>query len=308
MSGYIVHKAIEASSLSDKRRRELESSGNTYVISPKYDGCHAVFCFDDGKHVATYSRSGEVVRSMDHIARSLLDLYPIQVGRVAIQGEAWIVGKEFNEVSGTFRRHAPQPELQFVPFDIVPFDYNDDTTSGAPVLLGQLNHRLYSAPYWLRLSSLDDARRDIVSNVLRPRYWSATGTLSEVMALADVYAKDHKARTDSYFDGAVMALSEGRYSVGSGKGGEFLKVKPLLSYTVTVTGYFQAAGAKTGKNTGGLFFELNGHEQRVSTGLRQDQLDALSHLVGHRMEVEAMGLTVNGLLREPRFKGIRTDA
>lgn len=312
MSGYIVHKAIEVGALSAKRRAELENSGNTYLISPKYDGCHAVFCFDDGKHVATYSRSGEIVRSMDHIARSLLDLYPIQDGRVAIQGEAWIVGKEFNEISGAFRRHAPQPELQFVPFDIVPFDYNEDTTSGAPVLLGQFNHRLYPAPYWQRLNSLDEQRRDVVSNVLRPRYWSVTGTLTDALAMADVYAKEHKARADSFFDGAVLALSEGRYSVGSGKGGEFLKVKPLLSYTVTVTGAELAKGEKTGKNTAALLFELDGKTQRVSTGLTQEQVDELHDPMmtwdGLRIEVEAMGLTVNGFLREPRFKGVRTDA
>ena len=308
MSGYIVHKAVEPSALSAKRKAELESQVNDYLVSPKYDGCHAIFCFDNGVHVGTYSRSGEVVRSMGHIAQSLLDLYPIQAGRIAIAGEAWMLGKEFNEVSGAFRRHAKQSDLCFVPFDVVPFDYNEDTTSGPVVLLGQADHRVYPADYESRLMSLLNQRQRVPSNVLAPRWMRVSGTLTEVLEIAGIYALDHKSRTDNFYDGAVVALAAGKYSVGSGKGGEFIKVKPLLSETVTCTGYFTDTGAKTGKNTGGLLFFLNGHEQRVSTGLVQDQIDNLVQFVDKRIEVEAMGLTVNGFLREPRFKGIRTDA
>lgn len=312
MSGYIVHKAVEPSALSAKRKAELESQVNDYLVSPKYDGCHAIFCFDNGAHVGTYSRSGEVVRSMDHIARSLLDLYPIQEGRVAIAGEAWMLGKEFNEVSGAFRRHTNQPDLCFVPFDIVPFDYNEDTTSGPVVLLGQFNHRVYPADYEARLMSLFSQRQRVPSNVLAPRWMQVRGTLTEALEIASIYALDHKARTDNFYDGAVVALASGKYSVGSGKGGEFIKVKPLLSETVTVNALFPDTGEKTGKNTLALGFTLNGHAQKVSTGLTQEQVDMFiadnSAILGKRIEVEAMGLTVNGFLREPRFKGIRTDA
>lgn len=141
MSDYIVHKAVELSAISAKIQAYLNEGVRHWIISPKYDGCHAVFCFDGGKHTGTYSRSGEIVRSLDHIAADLLDIYPLGSGRIAICGEAWMVGKEFNEISGAFRRHAPQHQMQFVPFDVVPFDYNDDTTSGPVVLLGQAGHR-----------------------------------------------------------------------------------------------------------------------------------------------------------------------
>jgi DNA ligase-1 len=60
-----------------------------------------------------------------------------------------------------------------------------------------------------------------------------------------------------------------------------------------------------------LAFELDGKTQKVSTGLTQEQADAFTAdpalIVGQHIEVEAMGLTSTGLLREPRFKGIRTD-
>jgi hypothetical protein len=311
MADYIVHKAIEASAVSGKTKARLEAE-TVWVISPKYDGCHAVFLFDTGKSVGVYSRSGERVYSMDHIATSLLDLYPIHQGRIAITGEAWMVGEEFNVISGTFRRQSPQPQLQFVPFDIIPFDYNTDTASGPVVYLGQLDNKPYPAPYKARIKSLYDARRDIASQVLKPRYFVIGNTAySAAKAAADLYAKDHKARTDSYYDGSILAMANGLYEVGAGKGGEFIKCKPLLSYTVKVNALFPDIGAKTGKNTLALGFELDGSPQKVSTGLTQDQVDDFiannANIIGKHIEVEAMGKTVNNLLREPRFKGIRTD-
>jgi hypothetical protein len=70
-------------------------------------------------------------------------------------------------------------------------------------------------------------------------------------------------------------------------------------------------GAKTGKNTCVLCFDLDGEIQKVSTGLSQEQVDLFVQdpyqIIDKHIEVEAMGKTVNNLLREPRFKGIRTD-
>lgn len=307
---YIVHKAIELSNLS--ARAVAAITDERWVISPKYDGCHAVFAFDDGRFIGAYSRTGESVKSMDHIGRSLPDLYGVSKGRVAICGEAWMVGTEFNEISGAFRRQSPQPQLQFVPFDIVPFDYNTDTTSGPPILLGQLDSRPYSARYEARIASLVAQRKNVISQVLRPRYYVAIGKLEDAYRDATNYAKQHKARKDSFFDGAVLARASGRYEVGSGKGGEFIKCKPLLSLSVKVTAVIADIGSKTGKNTCVLCFDLDGEIQKVSTGLTQAQVDAYVNdpyqIIDATIEVEAMGYTVNGLLREPRFKGIRTDA
>lgn len=307
MAEYIVHKAVELSALSKAKQEDAKPAD--WIISPKYDGCHAVFLFDHGALVNVLSRSGETVRSMPHIAQSLLDNYPLGLSRIAVCGEAWMLGKEFNEVSGAFRRHAPQPQLGFVPFDLVPFDYNEDTASGPPVLLGQYDNRPYPTSYRNRLSPLARTLGQVPGLIFAPRWVVLENTsLSAALVAAEHYAKFHKGRTDSYFDGAVLARADGKYTAGSGRGGEFIKVKPLISETVTCTGYFTDTGVKTGKATGGLLFEHNGQEQRVATGLTQEQVENLSQFTGQRIEVEAMGLTVNGFFREPRFKGIRTDA
>lgn len=309
MGDYIVHKAVEMSSLSDKVLAAITE--DEWIVSPKYDGCHVIFCYDQGKHVATYSRTGETVSSMGHIAQSLTDLYPLS-GRFAVCGEAWIVGEPFNVVSGAFRRHAPQPQLQFVPFDLVPFDYNDDQASGPPVLLGQCQHRQYPVPYIKRLQNLTTLRSSVPSQVLSPRFYTISlCDLKTAYEHASADARRYKGMTDSFFDGAVLAQASGLYKVGSGKGGEFIKVKPLISHSVKVTSLFPDKGERTGKNTLALGFTLDGHHQKVSTGLTQAQVDSFigdnTLILGQHIEVEAMGYTVNGLLREPRFKGIRTD-
>lgn len=309
MPEYIVHKAIELDAISTKVRKKLNVI-QSWIVSPKYDGCHAIFCFDKGKHVGTYSRTGEVVRSLDHIAADLISLYHIGQGRVAICGEAWMEGTAFNEISGAFRRHAPQPQMQFVPFDIVPFDYEDCRTTGPAIVLGQRAGVAYDTPYIERMRRLFHGGYGLT--VLNPVYTTLWGDLDHAVAQATERAKLLKGHETDHFDGAVLARSDGLYHVGAGKGGEFIKIKPLISHSVKVTAVIADTGAKTGKSTCVLAFDLAGFIQLVSTGLTQAQVDAFvadpSLIIDKTIEVEAMGITVNGLLREPRFKGIRDDA
>ena len=302
MADYIVHKAIELGAISSKQRALVESC-TRWIVSPKYDGCHAVICFADGKHVGTYSRTGEVVHSLNHVARDLLVHYPkLSTGQWAICGEAWNPYWQFNQISGAFRRQAPEAtDLYFVPFDFVPWDADP---SGKPLL----NPTASGPGYADRLGVLYLAFRPAVSTVIRPKYNEVVGPFGRAFGQAEDGAQ-HLKQFGNY-DGTILARADGRYIVGSGKGAEFIKVKPLISFTVTVTGAALDFGTKTGKNTAALKFMLDGIEQKVSTGLTQEQVNEITAVGwdGYRIEVEAMGITSNGYLREPRFKGIRTDA
>ena len=298
MGNYIVHKAVELDALSAKVKATLDA--RIWVLSPKYDGCRVVFLFSYGHFVGAFSRTGEVVKSMNHIAADLLAAYPsVALGHTAVCGEAWVRGKEFNEISGMFRRQYPQPELGFVPFDCV--DWEWAANPGEPACL------FSDKPYAQRIAELAGPG---YSKVEPTWFYMLQGKFASVLAEATVLAKARKADTTGAYDGCVLADAAGKYTVGAGKGGEFIKVKPLLSYTVTVTGAALDFGAKTGKNTAALKFMLDGLEQKVSTGLTQAQIEEITAVGwdGYRIEVEAMGKTVNGYLREPRFKGIRTDA
>ena len=302
MADYIVHKAVELSALSKKLRED--TTKRAWVISPKYDGCHVIFLIDNNKFIGAFSRTGEQVLSMDHIGQDLASL--VQWGQIAVCGEAWMYGKEFNEISGMFRRQYAQPQLGFAPFDYISFVYTEDS-----FLLGEGSMRNWL--YRERLGLLADLLADHTDGVIfQPSFWMVTWTTAEVVSKADYYAKMLKARTDSFFDGAVVARADGLYRVGAGKGGEFIKVKPLLSYSVKVGAVIADFGSKTGKNTCVLCFDLDGHVQKVSTGLTQEQANQFTEnpnlILDKTIEVEAMGKTVNGYLREPRFKGIRDDA
>lgn len=307
MAKYLVHKAIELDALSAKTRAIIERN-EVWEVSPKYDGCHAIVLFDNGNHVGTFSRSGEKVQSMDHIGLFLSEHYDLGAGRIAVCGEAWTIGKQFNEISGMFRRHSEQPALGFVPFDLVPYDWDTD---GTPIL-GQLDGRKYPAIYSRRLAKLIDSYKPLVySNVYRPRRYQIVGTLDTAIQFAQLEAKELKARTDSYFDGAVLANGNAAYTVCDGKDGAFIKCKPLISESVKVEQLHAARGDKTGKHTLALGFTHNGVYQKVSTGLTQAEVDSYiadpTLIFGKTIEVGAMGLTVNGAFREPRYLGIRTD-
>lgn len=306
----IVHKAVELDKLSSKAKKAL-ATNQLWAISPKYDGCHAIVCFSNGEYVGTWSRSGERVLSMDTTAKQLLYHYKLPAGNWAFCGEAWDVGLPFNEISGMFRRHSDQP-LQFVPFDFVPFD-GVSGVSGEPVL-GVWHYSGVQCQYTYgdRLNWLVHAFEAAPSRILHPRPVFFEGTLEAAFAMAMQHANHNKASTISHYDGAVLANLSATYVVGAGADGAFIKCKPLMSETVTVTGTKPALGAKTGKYTVALEFQFNGGTQFVSTGLTQEECDLYylqpEKIIGKRIEVEAMGLTSTGLLREPRFKGIRTDA
>ncbi len=307
MAEYLVHKAVELDALSKKLQADVEN--HTYILSPKYDGCHAIFLFDNGKFLDARSRTNERVLSMDHIGQSLLDHYPWlshEGGKHAIMGEAWIPNTEFSEISGIFRRHAPQPQLHFVPFDTTVWRY-DQAEDGRPVLgedMGSMDGLCRDMrTYDIRLGRLH-FRRGIPSVVHSTKAWTLEKG-DAIMATAKFKAEHYKKLGG--YDGCVLARADGLYQVGAGKGGEFIKIKPLISYSLKCIGYDADKGEKTGKNTLALAVDFNGRVQKVSTGLTQAEIDNPEQFLGKTIEVEAMGLTVNGLLREPRFKGIRTD-
>lgn len=87
-------------------------------------------------------------------------------------------------------------------------------------------------------------------------------------------------------------------------GDEMLKLKPVLTFDLRVTGLLPGRGRNTGKL--GAFTTSAGN---VGTGLTDIDRVHLNNveLIGTIIEVEAMGLTPGGKLRHPRFKRLRFD-
>jgi ATP-dependent DNA ligase len=292
MSKYLNLKPVEFDKLSGKVQAKFNWMGR--LLLPKYDGCFAIVMFLNGVGLKVISRTGEVVKSMDHVYEDILLRYPgisKSKGGIAFLGEAWNPGKTFAELSGTFRRHSAQPGLGFAVFDMVRWD-------------GDPGHmpRLYSPhSYEKRLELLRDYRH-ILSNVFPP-----LPVVCEDQEHAIRYAKNLKAMGG--YDGAICSDPNAKYEPGSGLCGSFIKIKPLVSFSLRVVGYEEAVGEKTGRPTGSLVVAFKGTTCKVATGLDEHQQATLQEFVGKIIEVACMDVYPgeDGLMREPRYLGIRDD-
>lgn len=290
MAEYIIQKAIDKKDMSARAIKGM--AGKWFDIQPKYDGCHAVFVMIDGKFKSAMSATGEHVMSMDHIGLELETLMPRLPGAYAVCGEAWVPGLEFPEISGMFRRHRPQVDLKFAPFDVV--EVNGTTLSS-------------SKTYDFRKRFLETYFSETKGRGVLPFRSRPAGTDEE----NETYARTLKDMGG--FDGAILHDLDATYEVGRCRQGEVVKIKPLLSYDLQVTGCDTDQGEKTGKNTAALIVRFRNNKYvKVATGLTQEQVDSIhsdfsGKWYGTIVEVQAMDVTKDGSLREPRFKGVRFD-
>jgi len=281
MSKYIIQKAIDRKDMSAKALKAMD--GKRYGLQPKWDGCHLVVKFHS-KGFGCESATGEEVRSCGHIGDALVDSAgSFDLDGYAITGEVWKENTPFPDISGSFRRHAAQPDLKFVVLDIVKLDQH-----------GELN----DSRGWeerIRTVALKEHPSLIWVGLRDPRIIPPVK-----------YAEDLKAAGG--YDGAILRDVNAPYKVGRCRDGEVIKVKPLLSLDLMCVGHVADIGEKTGRPTVALLVTLGGGKiGKVATGLTHAQQANPGQFSGYIIEVEAMGWTEDGLLREPRFKGVRHD-
>lgn len=293
MSDYIVHKSCEKSKLLKGIEADLEFG---YVAQPKYDGCYLLIKLDiENDTVEAYSRTGEVVKSVDHIKAALLTFPDVVSG--VYHGECWCPDMPFNEISGTFRRQYSNEEscrLQFVIFDFLTLKEWDEGYSSLgyierverlPPLMQFVQQG--SAPLWLA---------------------GSFGFLHETLPGTTAQDLCNKLVEAGGYDGAIFRHPLGAWIKGdSGRRGEIIKVKAKLSYALRVVGW-KAGKGRNATRMGNLLVEFKGQPLGVGTGFSDAQRELPPEdWMGKIIEVEAMGFSSEGLLREPRFKGIRTD-
>lgn len=301
MSQYLNLKPIEFDNLSAKVQATIEWGGR--YLFPKWDGCMCLVGFWDGKPDFIMSRDGKPVKSMDHMYEDILKRWPTIAalkGGVCFIGEAWIPGVAFKGISGAFRRHSPQTGLHLAVFDMVAYSKGAD---GYPMLSSDTTYA--GRLEWLRIY-WDDRRRK----------WSQAlfhmPIICEDKAHALRYAKSLKALGG--YDGCIASDPNATYTPGSGSNGEFLKVKPLQSFTLQVVGVTASTGEKTGRITAALQVRFKGGVCGVGTGFSNDEAAAWvadpSSIIGALIEVECMDVYdgPDGMMREPRFVGFRHDS
>lgn len=250
-----------------------------YIMMPKYDGCLAIVVADDTGHVLT--RTGESITSIPHVlsdARAMLPGY-------VIFGEAYKFDTPFKDISGAFRRHAPQAGLILVAFDAVPV---------ADWRAGKCDES-----YKARLARLREA-------------WHASPVPAIIVAPAsDAGASQGFANAlvaNGGYDGAILRRADAGWHIGASKNGEAIKVKPVQSLDLRAWAVFPGKG-KHADRAGGITVTYRGVDTNVGTGFSDAEREHLSThgCKGMIAEIEFMELTADGKLREPRFKGWRYD-
>ena len=249
-----------------------------FVAQPKVDGCMAII---DTVGNRVLSRQGKLVKSMPHILAELQAAFPGMV----IFGEAIVPGRPFAEGAGVFRKLTPQPTLSLVAFDMVPHQAWLDGFCALP----------YSVRY-----------KNVAREEMGEEYWS---TVRIEPLPADVQSRANQLVQQGGHDGLIVRDLHAGWETGASKQGEAIKVQPNISLSLQVVGTEPGKGKHAGK-VGALVVRLgsmDGQHCSVGTGL-SDKDRARTDWLGKIVEVEAMGWTPDGKLREPRLKGIRDDA
>jgi len=287
---YIIQKAVEFGKVKKKIAATLDLS--TFEQQAKYDGCCAILIFDEAaQYAGCYSRTGEEYRSMELVGNAMqawgistFGSLDTPLRSMAVIGEAWWPGKgEFNNISGEFRRGQVSERLRLIVNDVIPLD---DFRAGA-----------CGIPYGERVACWRS-------------WWSSPLSRFQFAETWEPGSSDPQERCNQLvqiggFDGLVLRDLTGKWAVGSGTTGEIIKIKQKLSFDLKVIEINCVPGAKTGRDVYKLVCEFRGRRLGVGSGVPHKLAEVPK--LGQIVEVEAMDYSSDGLLREPRFKGIRFD-
>ncbi|UWI83478.1 ATP-dependent DNA ligase [Ralstonia phage BHDT_So9] len=302
MSGYIVHKAVEFEKITKGARTALSKSlgvlvsgvddlSDYFTAQRKHDGVHGVAVLK-GNGDTMLSRTGEIAKSCDHILRYLKG----HVGKdYVVLGEVWHKKWKQSDISGTFRRHSLGPELTFAAFDMLTLDEFSAGESQRP--FKERYAKLHS-----RLAGTPSDPAFLCATYNPGTYGSATGLA------ADLGSRGPAGQ--GWYDGLILRDPEGLWRAGSGTAGEIIKVKPRASYDVRVLGLEEGKGKNAG-TPGSLRCQGPEKEFTVRGCVTDDVARAWwanpALIVGSIIEVECLGITEDGSLREPVMKCVRDD-
>jgi DNA ligase-1 len=295
MAKYGILKALEHSKLSAATKKKYPTEQALYEagwwLQPKYDGCFGM-AYIGTDNDRMLSRTGEdYTKSCGHILKELkdamIDHEGVDFTPTVFLGEVWqpIDEAAFPAISGKFRRQRPSPELRFMVNDVLPIQLE---TSVA-----------YSTRY--------EGLMQILGDDIDPRF--KVGVAGPVL---QVYNIDRDAmkyalelQGSGGYDGAILRDPDAGYSIAEAKLGEIVKVKPTLSLDLPIVEIEEAVGGKTGRAVYTIAIEYRGVRTDVGSGMPHSLTK--DFVLGAIVEIECLGITADGKLREPRFKGVRHD-
>jgi DNA ligase 1 len=291
---HLVHKAIEPRKLS-KTVAAAVADRKDDLWEIKYDGCNVILIKANGIAYA-FSRQGEpVAGAMDRQVDAMNDC---SRDNYVLFAEAWAPNLIHSEINGDFRRgHKPDDErrLKAIVFDVVSLSAFDN---GLGVEIFE-NRTLDICDYTLALGDAFEASQQ-------------RDTKAECVA----YVAERQDVHGEIFaiDGFMRKARKGVWVAGAGICGTNLKDKDLFTVDLKVDELVEGQGKYVG-TLGAYICTYKGQRQRVGGGKLKDAdrhaIWADQHRkeggIGSIIEVNALGESTNGLLREPRFSRYRLD-
>ena len=263
------------------------------AVQEKYDGCFCIAyrCYDalEGvNHTRIFSRTGKQYLSMQHLEKCFDKMFN-GTDKDFIIFEAYIPNTIQSEISGACR----------------------DTVNQHSEIIAVIHDCLTAKQYYGNDNTGYNERYSDLKNMYAQYFFECIRLPNQVIAYS---YQDFISFANEIFDrgGEGVVIKKLGYGYKKGKRDYgMMKYKRTITYDLEVVDVIEGDGQF--KNAvGALLCRFS--ENRiinVGTGLtkQQRQLWWLNKklIVGQIVEVEAMRLTSSGLLREPRFKGIRTD-
>jgi ATP-dependent DNA ligase len=284
---YNILKALEFDKLSAATKKKYKDANAMYDagwwLQMKYDGVFGKAVIRPNSRHEMLSRTGEPITSANHILAALAgaaDYYAPGWDSFVVLGELWHPALPFPTISGDVRRHRASPHLCFVTNDIL----TEDMATDAPYVgrFSDLARLVGYAPAEIRIAPRRYLTRDM-SVMQQAQQWVSMGG----------------------YDGAILRDPDAPYTIGDAKRGQIVKVKPKLTLDLRVKEWSFKEGEKTGRMVPTLLVEYRGVKSWVGAGI--PHAEDVKSLVGGIVEIECLGITTDGKLREPVYKGIRHD-
>lgn len=278
---YLSQSAVEFDAL--PKKTQLAINLRLYATQRKYDGVSGIV------HTTArtcLSRTGGEFTSCQHIVNDTVARFG--PGWVVF-GEIWHPTDAQSKISGDARRNKPAPHLVFVVFDAVPVDaYNEGFYEAD-----------YNERYLYCYAHVVPGKED--SLLLAAHY--NPGTIDPAQLKAQL-------GSGKGYDGIVRRDMLAPWRPGKCKYGAVIKDKPSMTFDLEVVGIEEGLGRNAGR-VGALLLRFRDGVILKSSGMSDEERDLWwkdpTLIVGKIVEIEAMGESSKGSLREPRFKGVRYD-
>lgn len=258
------------------------------LASEKLDGVFCLAVVIDGK-CYIYSRTGEEYLSLNHLKDSLCCLARGSQLDVFIF-EAYTYG-------------LPQPTIS---------GYCRDTKDQHPIIDAYIHDAMTLEDF--RTCDTDGyyARYVYLQSCMKQKFEYLC-----CVPQKEVYSLKHLQEYADYMiakgcEGVVAREEFSSYQAGK-RNKSMIKIKKGVSFDLKVTGLEEGEGKYKGAVGKLICKDKQGKCVRVGSGLTDEQrfnwwsMSGANEILGQIVQIDAMAVSTKGVLREPRFKGIRTD-